>query len=91
MGFLPARPASAQIASSAPAVHVGTDAIGGVVTSTKGPESGVWVIAETRDLATKYVKIVVTDDHRKRLPNEERPDAVPHGYDEIPDISHWIA
>ena len=32
------------------------------MTSTKGPEAGVWVIAETKDLPTKYVKIVVTDD-----------------------------
>src|ERR1700675_1686666 len=44
------------------AVHIGTDDIGGVVTSAKGPEAGVWVIAETKDLPTKYVKIVVTDD-----------------------------
>jgi hypothetical protein len=34
----------------------------GTVTSSKGPEAGVWVIAETNDLPTKYVKIVVTDD-----------------------------
>ena len=59
--------------------------------SLNGSFAGVWVIAETHDLATTYVKIVVTDDHRKRLPNEECPDAVPHGYDEIPDISHWVA
>jgi len=36
--------------------------IGGVVTGAKGPEAGVWVIAETADLPTKFVKIVVTDD-----------------------------
>jgi hypothetical protein len=36
--------------------------ISGVVTSPSGPEAGVWVIAETSDLPTKYVKIVVTDD-----------------------------
>jgi hypothetical protein len=36
-----------------------------VVTSTKGPEAGVWVIAETKDLPTKFAKIVVTD-HRGR-------------------------
>src|SRR5580693_1195460 len=36
--------------------------IGGVVTSSKGPEAGVWVIAETKDLGTGYRKIVVTDD-----------------------------
>jgi hypothetical protein len=38
------------------------DYIGGVVTSEKGPEAGVWVIAETKNLPTPYVKIVVTDD-----------------------------
>ena len=43
-------------------VRVDADDIGGVVTSAKGPEAGVWVIAETRDLPTKYVKIVATDD-----------------------------
>ncbi len=44
------------------AVRIDNDDIGGVVTSAKGPESGVWVIAETTDLPTKYAKIVVTDD-----------------------------
>jgi hypothetical protein len=43
-------------------VHIGNNDIGGVVTSAKGPEAGVWVIAETTDLPTKYAKIVVTDD-----------------------------
>src|SRR3954462_6783986 len=38
------------------------DDIVGVVSGAKGPEAGVWVIAETMDLATKYTKIVVTDD-----------------------------
>jgi hypothetical protein len=33
-----------------------------VVTSTAGPEAGVWVMAEATDLPTKYAKIVVTDD-----------------------------
>ena len=36
--------------------------ISGVVTSAKGPEAGVWVIAETNDLGTKFRRIVVTDD-----------------------------
>jgi len=44
------------------AVRIDNDDIGGVVTSTKGPEAGVWVIAETADLPTKFNKIVVTDD-----------------------------
>jgi hypothetical protein len=48
--------------ASAQQVRIGADDIGGVVTGAKGPEAGVWVIAETRDLPTKYVKIVVTDD-----------------------------
>jgi len=44
------------------AVSISDADISGVVTSAKGPEAGVWVIAETRDLPTKFVKIVVTDD-----------------------------
>ncbi|MYF05346.1 MAG: carboxypeptidase regulatory-like domain-containing protein, partial [Holophagales bacterium] len=48
--------------------------ITGVVQSAQGPEAGVWVIAETEDLPTKFVKIVVTDDDgRFMLP--ELPDA----------------
>ena len=43
------------------AVAIDADDIGGVVTSAKGPEAGVWVIAETTDLPTKFAKIVVTD------------------------------
>ena len=38
-----------------------------MVTSSKGPEAGVWVIAETTDLPTKFVKIVVTDDQGRYL------------------------
>ena len=40
----------------------GAGDIGGVVTSPSGPEAGVWVIAETSDLPTKFAKLVVTDD-----------------------------
>ena len=43
-------------------VSIGGDDLGGVVTSANGPEAGVWVIAETTDLPTKFAKIVVTDD-----------------------------
>src|SRR6266852_3882583 len=43
-------------------VSIDNDDLGGVVTSAMGPEAGVWVIAETTDLPTKFVKIVVTDD-----------------------------
>ena len=48
-------------------VSIGDTDIGGVVTGPKGPEAGVWVIAETADLPTKMVKIVVTDDQGRRL------------------------
>jgi hypothetical protein len=51
-------PASAQQA----AVAVDNDDIGGVVRGPNGPEAGVWVIAETTDLPTRYTKSVVTDD-----------------------------
>ena len=44
------------------AVAIDNDDIGGVVTGTNGPEAGVWVIAETTDLPTRYAKMVVTDD-----------------------------
>ena len=44
------------------AVTIDGDDIGGVVRGPNGPEAGVWVIAETNDLPTKFTKIVVTDD-----------------------------
>src|SRR5262245_26231872 len=52
-------PASAQQTA---AVAIDNDDIGGVVTGPNGPEAGVWVIAETRDLPTRFAKMVVTDD-----------------------------
>ena len=48
--------------STGAAVRIDNDDIGGVVTGANGPEAGVWVIAETTDLPTKFAKIVVTDD-----------------------------
>jgi len=48
--------------SADPAIRIGARDLGGVVTSANGPEGGVWVIAETTDLPTKFAKIVVTDD-----------------------------
>ena len=56
------------------AVSVNGDDIGGTVTGPNGPEAGVWVIAETDDLPTKYVKIVVTDDEG-RFVIPDLPDA----------------
>jgi len=48
-------------------ISFGEEDIAGVVASTKGPEAGVWVIAETLDLPTKFAKIVVTDDSGRYL------------------------
>src|SRR5262245_34927140 len=50
--------ASAQTAPPA----IDADDIGGVVTGPNGPEAGVWVIAETKDLPTRFTKAVVTDN-----------------------------
>src|SRR5437763_4640901 len=60
-------------AQSRPAVAIDPDDIGGVVTSAKGPEAGVWVIAETTETPTRFVRIVVTDDQgRYVLPDLPR-------------------
>src|SRR5277367_2965535 len=56
-GSLALSPARAQTT-----VPIKSNDIGGVVTGPSGPEAGVWVIAETTDLATKFAKMVVTDD-----------------------------
>jgi hypothetical protein len=48
-------------------VAIDKDDIGGVVTGPRGPEAGVWVIAETRDLPTHLIKSVVTDDQGRYL------------------------
>jgi hypothetical protein len=44
-------------------VKIGAADLGGVVSSSNGAEAGAWVIAETTDLPTRYIKEVVTDDH----------------------------
>jgi hypothetical protein len=41
--------------------------ITGVVQGEKGPEAGVWVIAETKDLPTNLIKTVVTNDQGRFL------------------------
>ncbi|HJX19776.1 MAG TPA: hypothetical protein VJ454_02210, partial [Steroidobacteraceae bacterium] len=58
-GVLVAAPATLRAQT---AVAIDNDDIGGVVTGPNGPEAGVWVIAETTDLPTRYAKMVVTDD-----------------------------
>ncbi len=54
-------------ASQSPATAIDRDDISGVVTGPRGPEAGVWVIAETSDLPTRFVRIVVTDDQGRYL------------------------
>ena len=49
------------------AIAVDSDDLAGKVTGPSGPEAGVWVIAETRDLPTPFAKIVVTDDQGRYL------------------------
>ena len=49
-------------ASAENLVEIDGDDIGGVVQSRVGPEAGVWVIAETSDLGTRFARIVVTDE-----------------------------
>src|ERR1043166_3358564 len=70
LGAALAGPAMAQ-------VQVAADDIGGIVSGAKGPEAGAWVIAETRDLPTRYIKIVVTDDQGRYL----MPDLPKANYD----------
>src|SRR6201993_4509746 len=47
---------------SAQNVPIDAKSISGIVKSPHGAEAGVWVIAETNDLGTRYAKMVVTDD-----------------------------
>src|SRR5437763_280480 len=49
-------------AQPAAAVKIDDKSIGGIVTSRFGAEAGVWVVAETKDLGTRFAKIVVTDE-----------------------------
>jgi hypothetical protein len=49
------------------ALSVGASALGGVVSGPNGPEAGVWVIAETTELPTKFAKVVVTDERGRYL------------------------
>jgi hypothetical protein len=51
----------------AQSIPIDTDDIAGTVRSPNGPEAGVWVIAETTDLPTRFIRIVVTDDQGRYL------------------------
>jgi hypothetical protein len=52
----------AQQGAAGGAIAIDVDDIGGIVTSAKGPEAGVWVIAESIEAPTRFARIVVTDD-----------------------------
>ena len=55
------------VQQSGNAVRIDNDDIGGVVTGPRGPEAGVWVIAETTDLPTRFSRTVVTDEQGRYL------------------------
>ena len=61
-------------AAGAAGIMIDDDDIAGTVTSANGPEAGVWVIAETDELGTKFVRSVVTDD-QGRYVIPDLPDA----------------
>jgi hypothetical protein len=52
----------ANVQAATSGITLDADDIGGTVLSEKGPEAGVWVIAQTTSTPTPLTKIVVTDD-----------------------------
>jgi hypothetical protein len=60
-------PSGAKAGQATASIKIDPDNIAGEVTSSNGPEAGVWVIAETTDLPTHNIKIVVTDDRGRYL------------------------
>jgi hypothetical protein len=62
--------------STDPAIRIDDNDLGGVVTGPSGPEAGVWVIAETTDLPTRFARIVVTDERGRYV----LPDLPPANY-----------
>ncbi len=57
-----AAPGPVELAAAQQLVAIDQDDIGGVVSGPNGAEAGVWVIAETTELPTRFARIVVTDD-----------------------------
>src|SRR5271169_3041340 len=66
-GLLAGVPTQLSAQQAPPGVTIGDTDLGGVVRGPNGPEAGVWVIAETKDLPTRYAKIVVTDEQGRYL------------------------
>ena len=52
---------------ASPELRVARSEIGGTVSGPHGPEAGVWVIAETHDLPTRFTRTVVTDEQGRYL------------------------
>jgi hypothetical protein len=67
LGLLVVMSSAVPATQQTPVGALDADDLGGVVTSVKGPEAGVWVIAETTNLPTKFARIVVTDDRGRYL------------------------
>jgi hypothetical protein len=59
---LSCHPLSSAAAEPAAAMSIGASDLGGMVAGKNGAEAGVWVIAETTDLPTRFAKVVVTDE-----------------------------
>ncbi len=59
------------------------------MTSEAGPEAGVWVVAETAELGTRFIRAVVTDEQGRYLvpdlPYAEYDIWVPEG-----DRTRWL-
>src|SRR5690606_17025277 len=53
--------------NAATSADASANAISGTVSGPNGPEAGVWDIAETFDLPTRFARIVVTDDQGRYL------------------------
>jgi hypothetical protein len=77
VGLLGTGTATSFAQRTAVTVAIDSDDIGGVVTSSAGPEAGVWVIAETNAFQTRFAKIVVTDDQGRFV----LPDLPPADYE----------
>jgi hypothetical protein len=65
--FAPSIAGTRAFQSGRDTVRIDRDDIGGVMSGPSGPEAGVWVIAETTDLPTRFVRIVVTDERGRYL------------------------
>ena len=60
-------PVRAQQAPITPLTSAATTSAAWAYFSANGPEAGVWVIAETKDLPTTFDRMVVTDDQGRYL------------------------